>query len=480
MTLWPRPSTIPAIDPISGKPTAPLHPNLRYLGRFLDSQSEREWQDPIRTLRARKFSYNQATQRLYEIQGSTLVGYNFQRMQERMTAQEPLRAVGRAGSVLSWDMSFNVLTSSWKLDNTDGQDRLFGIDSDDRGYVYVATDPFGWGIIDAITGQSVYQNYPPDTASFQMISFRVGAKYYVVVSPQIGPSLIYDVTNVTAPIHTGGLSRPVTTWARLNNGTVGIIDGFALQIYTPDRLVIGRPLTFVPGSWIDVASDGEKFYIIDRDKNIRSVTGGGTATVVNLPLPSYVNRIGIRAGAGVIAVFGQESGGTNLRLFANGEQLDFGTFFGNYYSAIRARAKGYAAPLATGIDPASGGDVLLFPRGAGRVGILIGAGGLGDGYEFSVDGAPAATPTPPTASPASPPAPVQPPPAPVVPPTSPASPAGSPFVSAVGGPKDIWGVPMADVSEAADRERWRKRMTDRKLPFMESEFMAWRKAYRGL
>src|SRR5207302_11066990 len=80
----------------------------------------------------------------------------------------------------------------WVINNTDGQDRLFGFDFDDRGYVYVAYNPYGWGILKDSQGallQSVFQqntDTPGILTPNRVISVKTGSGYFLIVSPDNG------------------------------------------------------------------------------------------------------------------------------------------------------------------------------------------------------------------------------------------------------------------------------------------------------
>jgi hypothetical protein len=146
----------PGLDPTSM--TIGYHaPIATFTGRFLDSTNTSEWFAPFRTARAYMVLVRPDIDRIYFRYGNgTVVAYSLSRFFTRLEAGEPLlfpispRPGNRGSSpevFLNWDDWFNPEISSWKTFNIDGGTRMTGFDVDDKGYVYVASTIFGWGIV---------------------------------------------------------------------------------------------------------------------------------------------------------------------------------------------------------------------------------------------------------------------------------------------------------------------------------------------
>ena len=74
-----------------GKLTAPYSDPIKtFVGRYLDSQSTREWQAGFRTARARLVGVNPERSRIYMIAGSALFGYDLSSFINRLNNNEPL------------------------------------------------------------------------------------------------------------------------------------------------------------------------------------------------------------------------------------------------------------------------------------------------------------------------------------------------------------------------------------------------------
>src|SRR5207247_8376235 len=68
-------------------------PIKTFVGRYLDSQATKEYQFPLRTLRARLVRVAPELNRIYMIQGSTAVGYDLPSFFSRLTAGEAMAGV---------------------------------------------------------------------------------------------------------------------------------------------------------------------------------------------------------------------------------------------------------------------------------------------------------------------------------------------------------------------------------------------------
>src|SRR5262249_3569414 len=139
--------------------------------------------------------------RLWMMMGSSLFGYDLQRFFTRLESGEPMiteatlapdnngQRGGNPEQFLAFDYYFYAEAEpQWKWSVFDGQDRLFGLDSDARGYVYLAYGPYGWGILQD-TGSSlpfVFQQVTNpnagDVVPSRVLSVKSGGNYYLIIS----------------------------------------------------------------------------------------------------------------------------------------------------------------------------------------------------------------------------------------------------------------------------------------------------------
>lgn len=442
---WPLPSRSPntSVTGPNGQPMTPYtSPVKRFIGRMLDSSMQREWQTPLRTLRARAMLV--MDRRLTAISGSALVDYDRPSFLARLAANEQLvpsthyGATGRGEEpemLLAPNRFWNAERAlGWTLDHVDGNDRLFGFDCDDRGYTYVATNPYGWGIIGP-NFEHVYQNFPSDITPDKIVCVKIGARYCVVVSWQAGKSAVFDVTVPSSPVRLGDLALTLGHWAKAPNGDVAIVFG-AVRIYTPQGLIDGVPYaTFAAdgGAFQSVCCDESgNFLAVGANSGVArlAIISGGTKQEIDLGGVPYVNAVTVRAGAGWLAVFGQQQTGADLRLFRmNGltpEEVNTGGYFRDVYGKKFAPPQS-AVPIAIdGSGTPQAGDVCLFREG-GLTYMGVAASGVWDFYELEDSGSPLPPPTvPPVTPPPPPPPPTTPP---VVEPPAPPPATGKPALT---------------------------------------------------
>jgi PKD repeat protein len=361
---WPLPAATPntdvtytggvSTDPRLGLKTIGYPAQLGYVGRFADAESYKDIQFPLRTLRPRMARIAPERHRIYMILGSTVAAYNLESFFSRVTAQEQLTSPGGREAqygppevYLPWDRSFYAESSGWKADFQDGQDRLFGIDWDDRNYVYVAYDKFGWGILqdDLTSGggalPSVYQ-YPGgaigDLYPDKVVCVKTGSSYYAFVSSPSDPSKlqVWNVTNASAPVkQPDQVGRSMFKFAKDADGShIAVVEyAGSLKIFTPDQMARGaQPVkTFVPGqgAYKGVDSDGTNFYGVGGDDtgpfiSVITPNASGSYDEVRYRTGVYYGvPNGIHAGAGFLTTFGSEqtygnpaqSGSWNVRLY---------------------------------------------------------------------------------------------------------------------------------------------------------------------
>src|SRR5438132_918818 len=165
---WPKPAAgadstcTGCLAPRTNKLT-PGYPSTvgSFVGRFLDSQATQDYQQPFRTARAFHIAVAPSKNRIYMIVGSAVFAYDLSTFFTRLQGGEQLAAANTVpiGGSYPWTRQYwDVLLkpdsffysenepNGWKIQITDGQERLFGIDYDDQGYIYMAYSFYGWGI----------------------------------------------------------------------------------------------------------------------------------------------------------------------------------------------------------------------------------------------------------------------------------------------------------------------------------------------
>jgi hypothetical protein len=415
-------------EPNAGKPTFPFGTPLSvHTGRYVDSQNTLTVQNVgMRTVRAGLVRTAPASRnRLYLGLGATVGAYTLDTFftGKLQTPMVPVNTIP-TGSPYGGRNPYEKLarpdrffypeasSPSWNTPIVDSSEVLRDFDVDDRGYVYVATANFAWGIISDPGGTdgsrlpSVWQM--TDTNGFfgtrTLFSFRVGASYYAyVTNSDWNQALLMNVTTPASPSilsHRSGVAHGAMAWSKYEAGErVAFIgaDGH-LRVYTYAGLVAGTaPL-------VDMTWEGGNFFrdlSFDDDGNIwvaESPSGGVTANVLRKLTPSgdtytattydiYGSAFSprwIHASAGYVAVGGQvtANGGqaNDLRLLKVVEGapqlLDTGGFFANYYHRAPS---GFANPAGFSYNLNA---VRIVPQG-GKTYLFYSALGLGDVFEIS-------------------------------------------------------------------------------------------------
>ncbi len=221
---WPKPAATPGVDVkcvgcieshngllTPGYPTA----ISTFTGRFLDSQATQDFQQPFRTSRAFHVYPDLPHNRIYFIIGSAAVVYKADTFFTRLASNEQLAApVARTqcslpacapDRFLSPDWMFYAETGGWGPSRDDGQERLFGLDYDDQGYIYLGNSYFGWGIIDA-TATPVFHRAldamgPDEFFPLNIVVLKGSdGRYYALIPNGGNASNVWDVTNRAQPI----------------------------------------------------------------------------------------------------------------------------------------------------------------------------------------------------------------------------------------------------------------------------------------
>lgn len=412
-------------DEFEDLPTWPYDdPLVAHAGRYVDSHRTINAQHAgMRTVRARKIRVSPATGRLYLQLGEAVGGYPLDQyfttiLRRPMSLVSVIKtgsAYNRFGTPLEKiavpDSFFYVEanTSGWSYELIDHQTHLNDFDADDRGYVYVGTLYFGWGIardvgiVDAKHMTFVHQNRERSTQPYSVIALRSGDTYYAVVSaPSLGGGAddFYDVTNPAAPqflTQRSGSSRGIIAWARddARQRLALISSDRHVRIYDYATFIAGgAPLAdFAPPStkfFIDLAFDEsgrlwftENATASSTGKLWNAVSSGNGYTATSLDLGTY-GPGSIAANAGYLAV-GRMSNPRELRLYRNDggtlELLNTNDFFRNYYHSA---PDGYAAPGEFNPSYIKQHSVSIIEQ-AGKTYVIYAAEGLGDVYELQRD-----------------------------------------------------------------------------------------------
>lgn len=389
--------------PSTGLPLVSVPPPLTFRGRLVDSTVTRDYQQPLRTLRA--FSVRVAADRgrVYAQLGSTFAAYRLATFAARLGT---LASVGawREGQLsetyLPWDTSFYAETSPWFTPTSDGQDRLFAFDFDDRGYVYLAYSAFGWGVVrdNGESLASVVQVRPTrgETAlsPTRIQAFRSGGRYYVAVGSDCCRTLVFDVTVPSSPVIVR--SVPIGAEAAYSNGCARIevggesrlafVSRGELQLVRGADLVSGGvAVTVIAGTHASVTTDGERFYAAELAGGSLSITTvSADGTVTRTPFPGAFVPTSIRFGAGFLGVTGNAPFDARLFRVAGSTiaEVSLGGFFGAHYYAPPA---GFAKPPGYN---SSFYELQPFDLD-GRVLLAFSNHGLGDVYELATATAPA-------------------------------------------------------------------------------------------
>ena len=419
-----------------GKPT-PSYPNppLRFVGRIIDSQATANIQHiGMRTLRAGivRTAYasgrGAAPARVYAYIGlGTLGAYNLttflQTISAPMVPVTALKTGARFGGrspferVARPDGWFYPESSrtNWRVPLADSTERLKDFDYDDRGYVYVAYNLFGWGVvrdggeIRGVQMTAVSQTFPEKVSPDAIVSVRVGDKYFVAVSESgdvRSGRHIYDVTDPAAPAPvsrtTGTAARQtvIKTWARDDGKQIVAVvaaDG-VLRIYPYAAYVQGKSpaQTLTSKSrFVSMAFDEKGvLWVVEVPSGTKGKTqirrfgydGGRVTDTAYTPFPEWFDPIKLHARGGYVAVVGKVKRGARNQasayIFRVGsaelKPVDTKDYFLRYYSAT---PKGFAQPEGYTTNPQ---DIHLLTLG-GKTYLMYMSYGLGDVYEL-VDG----------------------------------------------------------------------------------------------
>ena len=395
-------------DAYLGLPSYPFRTSIikRFKGRFMDSTGTKDWQQPVRTWRARLLRYSPTNQRFYGMYGSTVVAFNEANFMSKLGG--PLEEMSRSDGgeqYLKPDASFYAEAGGWQISVVDGQIRLFDVEFDDRGYVYPAYGIFGWGVLQD-TGTSLKSIKqvnsggtvgPPAMALW----FKNGVNHYIAIASARNTYDIWDVTNASNPslVRSGAVTGgKIQQWARTPDGSRIIISNGTknAEVHTAAGFVSGATpvtITSTRGVILGVAADSGGFWVgeeITSSTNSwglwRVLAGSNTVTKYDVPYallsgtttnrfkPStltyggdFVGATGTGSAASAASALVSVAGGTPIPVPI--EQW----FYDYYYNA----PPGYAKP------PGYTGTAcnILPHRYAGQTYFMYSGYGLGDVFE---------------------------------------------------------------------------------------------------
>lgn len=396
-----------------------------HVGRLVDSANMIDTTDGMRTARAGKIRYappkGTFPGRVYVQLGATIAAYSANTFFTNTlpAGTQPVDKI-RTGKNYSRNPKERIAVpdawvypeanaSGWKLYNSDGNDRLYDFDVDDRGYVYGAYTIFGWGIIRddgtktgtvmlPLTQQWIESNEVPFGPKL-IFTVKAGNEYYTVVSAgQTSDTSQVAVYNTTNPSNKStfnllsGKTRVFSAWAKSPDLTrVAIIDGnFAVRIYDARQYVTGgSSLHETAGKFIAVTGDADgNFWAVQAGSGtgngklwkFEPQGGGYTASSYDIPnSPGFIPQV-IDGGEGFVGVGGYVGGSGDVRLFKTNTgtpvEVDLKGFFRNYYHKA---PQGHAEPESR-INPRAVRPITY----DGKTYILYAAFGLGDVYQLQV------------------------------------------------------------------------------------------------
>jgi PKD repeat protein len=421
------------VAPATGKPTYPFdEPLVRHVGRYVDSTTVGNVQNiGTRTVRAREVRTIPSRDRVLIALGEGVGVYDTNTFfssrlnggmvnVDKAFSIKPFFPFDRYADplekVLPTDGYFyaECKDSGWTVLLQDSQIQLADYDMDDRGYLYVATVSFGWGIakdnphtaskhLDYIT-QVTNSPVKPET----LFSLHSGSKYYMVSSEtqrDESKLAVYDVTTPTA----GAVPRVVASRTGFEAGIISwdkhdasqrlavITADFKLHIFDYAEFVsAGTPTPIVSYS----ATTGRSFSDVSFDEDGRlwatektaspganslwrlSPSGNGYIQQTYDIYGTSIAPTVVHAAGGYVAVLGFTPEGWDLILMkvegGTPRRLELNNFFRKYYHKAPA---GHVALDFRSPSYFQAADVELVEQG-NKVYLMYSAGALGDVYEL--------------------------------------------------------------------------------------------------
>jgi PKD repeat protein len=405
-------------------------PIAHHVGRFCDSTGVTDFQGGTgyATARARLVRYTRTTNgaappRAYVQLANGIAVYSLSTF---FTSKLPApmvtinaalgSSVRRTGfspeKVAAWDAAITPENgpSGWTLTFSDGQDKLFDFDVDDRGYVYVATGGFyGWGLVrdSGQTGGSaltlVAGSQFLDVPAQHIVAVKSGSQYFAVVAGPDGGRTSYDVTNagsITQVSKRDGAAYGFSSFARDDaRERVAIVTTGSVKIYENANFANGSgPITtFDPPSgklYQDVTADesgnfwtSERTTLPSSNRVVKFERGANgytrrTFDVFGEPFTPEGDGFTINYGDKYLTVVGRFGVGSGLekdvKIFKieNGEPVlvNVGGFVNKYYYKAE---RDYATPTRSnklyGVFPIKWNNKLY---------LTVSSHALGDVYEL--------------------------------------------------------------------------------------------------
>lgn len=401
-------------------------PVASFVGRFLDSSSTGDYyRSPIATIYAMRVKSLPGSDRFYLHMNASVAMYKKGSFIDRLASGEAMGVAssfpGAAGTrpygderILWPDAVFAAAYGqpAWVIPTNDFAPALGAIDIDDQGYVYLGYWEYGMGIIRDQEGGlvPVSQTFPDELVPKFVIAMKSSAgRYYLLASDTYSRSVLYDVTNRSAPaLQPGGRVGAIFDGAKnVEQDRIALVDtSGVLKILSADALAAGSsaPLnTFTPtdgGRFYFVVSDGTNFYGVSRGPadgtSITTFTPSGGAYSA-----SQRYALSVRS-RGAVALFNPTSanysdgyltigggyGTRELRVFrvsagAAPAEIDLKDYFRNAYAdppPWNGMTFGTAASvLGAGYNQLVSGSMM---RVGNKEYLLVNAKGLGDVYEI--------------------------------------------------------------------------------------------------
>lgn len=451
------PDTNSLLQPNDGLPTWPYGGAIvKHVGRYVDSsnvQSYQMWANSYRTARARTIrpaltTRGSAPPRVYIQIGNGVGVYSLDTFFTTRLPGGMINIANKfsgAGSgrekILNWDgfVYPEFSQSGWQIEGGDFQDPMskgVPFDFDDRGYLYVATERFGWAITQDTGGatgaslpkvmQYVTKTNPEFTKTIEnktgvspesIVSIKVGSSYYVITADRGSNAALFNVTAPANPsvhgIRTGDKRNGIRAMARDDSTSrLAYIDGSnRLQIFDYSTYISGgEPLYTETGSpgFGDVISIDESgnVWTVNTAGSVYKLTPSGSTYTkqVYTPFTSAFQPLMMSARHGYVAIGGIDKAaasydvrvlhieGSNLR------EADTNNFFKRYYHTAPS---GYAEPGSYTAIQSQSADVEIIKWGSTTY-LLYSGFGLGDVFELeggnsiniNVKGAPFGTTNP--------------------------------------------------------------------------------------
>jgi PKD repeat protein len=404
-----------AVDSLTTGYKAPI---ATFTGRYLDSSNTSEWFKPFRTARAKFVLPVPALDRIYFRYGDgTVAAYKLSTFFSRLESNERLaywapdgvayrtQSGGTPEVWLKWDEWFNPeIGSGWKTNSVDGSLRMTFFDVDDKGYVYIASTLYGWGVVKDGFGtlgrvmQTVFQKYPAgkgDSAPNVIAVVKGAAKYYAI----LGRQDMWDLTDRLNPVKLSATNVPALYHFAKNatGDRIAIIDDTGtLTINTGDGFATGTAPLFTASGFADVTSDGTNFFALKYPQGIVAIgpSGNGYAQRSNTALDlKFAAAASIKYGDGYLVLTGSDTGGGwDLRVYQVNADLsatpvilnasfgdpNYPSYFRNYYGIPPGNhyiVPGYINMLDGTIVKANGKTYLI-----------VCAKGIGDVYQLGGTG----------------------------------------------------------------------------------------------